>query len=202
MLEKLIGMILEKSFQVSDSPTFKLASGKLSNYYINCKLITLNPEGKYLIGNIIFNRIRDIMVDAIGGLSLGADPIADAVSLISYLEKKPIKAFYVRKKTKDHGIIKKIEGDVHSGEKVVVVDDVITTGSSTIEAINCAREKGLEVVKVIVLVDREEGGRENIIEHIDEFESIITRTLLMEAFNARHSKKEAVHRQTISDNLS
>jgi len=192
MVERLIKLILEKSFRYNDNPIFKLASGRHSNYYIDCKPTTLDPEGKYLIGNIIFNRIGDIKVDAIGGLSKGADPIADAVSLISYLKEKPIKAFYVREKIKDHGVIKKIEGDLHKGEKVVIVDDVVTTGSSTIKAMECAREKGLEVIKVIVLVDREEGGKEKILEHIENFESIITRTRLMEVFNTRDPKKSAV----------
>jgi len=191
MLERLIELILKKSFRYSDKPVFKLVSGRTSNYYIDCKPTTLDPEGKYLIGNIIFNKICDIEIDAIGGLSIGADPIADAVSLISYIKEKPIKAFYVREKTKDHGIIKKIEGDVHKGERVIILEDVVTTGSSTIKAINCAREEGLEIVKVIALVDREEGGKGKILEHVKHFECILTRTRLMEAYNARHSKKNA-----------
>ena len=191
MLERLIELILKKSFRYSDKPVFKLVSGRTSNYYIDCKPTTLDPEGKYLIGNIIFNKICDIEIDAIGGLSIGADPIADAVSLISYIKEKPIKAFYVREKTKDHGIIKKIEGDVHKGERVIILEDVVTTGSSTIKAINRAREEGLEIVKVLALVDREEGGKEKILEHAKHFECILTRTRLMEAYNARHAKKHA-----------
>jgi len=191
MLEKLIEMILEKSFQVSESPTFKLASGKLSKYYINCKPTTLNPEGMYLIGNIIFDKIRDIKIDAIGGISLGANPIADAVSMISYQKGKFIKPFYVREKIKDHGIVNKIEGDICKGDRVIIVDDVITTGSSTIKAIECAREEGLEVVKVIFLVDREEGGKKKILDHVGECDSIIKMSHLLEKFDARHLKERS-----------
>jgi orotate phosphoribosyltransferase len=103
MLERLIEMILEKSFQLSDSPTFKLASGKLSNYYINCKPTTLNPEAMNLIGTIIFDKIKSANIDAIGGLSFGADPIANSVAIISYQKGTPIKSFSVRERTKDHG---------------------------------------------------------------------------------------------------
>ena len=191
MLERLKEMILEKSFKYSDNPIFPLASGRFSNYYIDCKPTTLDPEGKFLIGNLIFERIGDIKIDAIGGLSKGADPIADAVSLISFLKKKPIKAFFVRKEKKDHGTRNKIEGDVHKGDRVIILDDVITTGASTIEAIGSVREEGLEVVKVIVLVDRQEGGEENIRKEVEHFESIITRTDLMKVFNARQLKKRA-----------
>jgi len=189
MLERLIEMILEKSFQLSDSPTFKLASGRLSNFYINCKPTTLNPEAMNLIGNIIFDKIKNANIDAIGGLSFGADPIANSVAIISYQKGTPIKSFSVRERTKDHGIIKNIEGDVHKGERAVIIDDVITTGESTIKAITSAKDAGLDIVKVIALVDREEGGKEEILKHIKDFESMITRTRLMEAFNTRQLKK-------------
>jgi len=189
MLDRLIEMILEKSFKLSDRPIFKLASGKLSNYYINCKPTTLDPEGMNLIGNIIFDKIKDENIDVIGGLSFGADPIANAVALISYQKGKPVKSFSVRESIKDHGIIKKIEGDVKKGNRTVIIDDVITTGASTIKAITSVKDAGLDVVKVIALVDREEGGKEEILKHIKDFESIITRTRLMEAFKARQLKK-------------
>lgn len=182
MLEKLIEMILKKSFQVSDSPTFKLASGKLSKYYINCKPTTLNPEGMHLIGNIIVDKISDIKIDAIGGPSSGANPIADAVSMISYQKGKLIKPFYVREKVKDHGIVNKIEGDICKGDRAIIVEDVITTGASILKAIKCAREEGLEVVGVIVLVDREEGGKEEILEQVDKFDSIIKMSDLLKKF--------------------
>ena len=174
MLDRLKEMIVEKAFKMSDTPTFKLASGKLSRYYVNCRLVTLDPEGMMLIGNLIAERIRDSDIEAIGGPALGAIPIIDAVTMVAYQKGKVVKPFYVRERVKDHGIAKKIEGNIEKGDRVVVVDDVITTGGSTIRAIECARDEGLEVVKVIALVDREEGGREAIEQHVKHFESLLT----------------------------
>jgi orotate phosphoribosyltransferase len=182
MLERLKEMILEEAFKVSDKATFKLASGKLSRYYVNCRIVTLNPEGMVLIGNLIFDKICDSAINAIGGPSLGANPIADAVAMISYQKGKVIKPFYVRERVKDHGVVKKIEGNILKGDRVVIVDDVITTGRSTIRAIECAQEEGLVVVKVIALVDREEGGREAIEQCVTGCESLITMSDLMENY--------------------
>lgn len=182
MKNRLIELIIEKAFKYSEEPVFKLVSGRMSNYYFNCKAITLYPEGMYLIGNIIFDQIKDLNVRGIGGLTLGADPIADAVAYTSYLKKKPIEAFVVRKSAKSHGTMQWIEGNVKSGDKVVVVDDVITTGKSTIEAITRAKEAGLEIVKVIALIDRQEGGREAIKELGNNVEAIVTREEVMEKF--------------------
>jgi len=182
MLQRLKEMILEEAFKVSDQATFKLASGKLSRYYVNCRVVTLNPEGMILIGNLIFDRIGDSGVTAIGGPSLGANPIADAVSMISYQKGRVIKPFYVREKAKDHGVVKKIEGNISRDDRVIIVDDVITTGGSTIRAIECARGEGLEIVKVIALVDREEGGKEAIEQHVKDCESLLTMSDLMENY--------------------
>ncbi|HEX7415689.1 MAG TPA: hypothetical protein VF305_00730, partial [Smithellaceae bacterium] len=101
------------------------------------------------------------------------------LSIISYQKGKPIKSFIVRKDVKDHGTKSAIEGDVRAGEKVAIIDDVITTGISTITAIEQARKEGLSVQRVITLIDREEGGRENILQHIDNIESVLTRTEIM-----------------------
>ena len=177
--ERLGEIILERSFKYSDNPPFTLASGKKSNYYFNCKSTTLDPEGMNLIGAIIFNMLKDSDITAAGGLTLGADPIANALSVISYQKGKPIKSFIVRKDIKDHGTKSAIEGNVGPGEKVAIIDDVITTGGSTITAIEQARKEGLNVERVITLIDREEGGRENILQHVDNIESILTRTEVM-----------------------
>jgi orotate phosphoribosyltransferase len=189
MRERLIQMIYERAFKYSEKPIFRLVSGSMSNYYFNCKTVTLNPEGMYLIGNIIFNMIKDLNVKGIGGLTLGADPIADAVAYTSYLKEKPIEAFVVRKSAKSHGTMQWIEGNIKAGDRVVIVDDVITTGKSTIEAITRAKEAGLQIVKVIALVDRQEGGYENIIETLKDIsddyklvESVITRDDVMKLY--------------------
>lgn len=180
MLDRLIAMIAERAFQMSDTPSFKLASGKLSNYYVNCRLVTIDPEGMHLIGNLIYERIRESGIEAIGGPVLGAIPIVDAVSMAAFQKGTYLKPFYVREQAKDHGIGKKIEGNIQKGERAVVVDDVITTGASTIRAIESARSEGLQVVRVITLVDREEGGREEIRRHVEDVESLVTMSELIQ----------------------
>lgn len=177
--EKLGKIIMERSFKYSDNPPFTLASGKKSNYYFNCKPTTLDPEGMNLIGEIIFDMLKNDDVTAAGGLTLGADPIANALAVISYQMGKPIKSFIVRKDVKEHGTKSAIEGNVAAGEKVVIIDDVITTGASTITAIEQAQKAGLVVKKVVALIDREEGGRENILEHVGDIEAVFTRTQIM-----------------------
>jgi orotate phosphoribosyltransferase len=180
MKERLGEIIIARSFKYSDNPPFTLASGKKSNYYFNCKPTTLDPEGMNLIGTLLFNMLKDSEITAAGGLTLGADPIANALSVISYQKGKPIKSFIVRKDAKDHGTKSSIEGNIKPGEKVVIIDDVITTGGSTIIAIEQAREAGLIVDRVIALIDREEGGKENILRHIKNIQSVFTRTEIMQ----------------------
>ncbi|MCX5902225.1 MAG: orotate phosphoribosyltransferase [Proteobacteria bacterium] len=180
--KRLMTLLLEKSIKYSDTPEFKLASGRMSDFYVDCRKVTHNAEGKYLIGNIIFALIQELPVQAIGGLTLGADPIASAVAYTAFLNKKKINSFVIRKERKEHGLKKLVEGDVQPGDRVVIVDDVITTGGSTIRAIEAAREEGLEVVKTVVLVDREEGGREEIVKCISSVEALFTKTELLEAY--------------------
>ncbi|MFH1014844.1 MAG: orotate phosphoribosyltransferase [Nitrospirota bacterium] len=179
MKKRLIELILEKAFKYSEEPVFKLVSGRMSNYYFNCKAVTLHPEGMYLIGNLIYDMIKDSGAKAIGGLTLGADPVAYAVSFTSYLKGEPVETFVVRKSAKSHGTMQWIEGNVKEGDRVVIVDDVITTGKSTIEAITRAKEAGLEIVKVICLIDRQEGGRENIEAAGCKVDSLILRDEVM-----------------------
>ncbi len=185
MKERLGEIIIERSFKYSEDPPFTLASGKKSNYYFNCKPTTLDPEGMNLIGAIVFDMLKDTDITAAGGLTLGADPIANALSVISYQKGKPIKSFIVRKDIKDHGTKSAIEGNVCSGEKVAIIDDVITTGASTITAIEQARKEGLKVELVITLIDRQEGGKENILQHVDNIKSILSRTEVMN-LRAKH----------------
>jgi len=180
--DRLKELLIEKSVKYSDTPVFKLASGRMSDFYVDCRKVTHNAEGKYLIGNMIFDLIQALPVDAIGGLTMGADPIASAVAYTAFLNKKKINSFVIRKERKEHGLKKLVEGDVQAGDRVVIVDDVITTGGSTIRAIEAAREEALEVVKAVVLVDREEGGREEIVKYISSVEALFTKTELMEAY--------------------
>ncbi len=147
-----------------------------------------NPEGKELIGSMIFDLIKDQRIEAIGGLALGSVPISGAVSLISQFKGEPINEFIVRQEKKDHGVPAKIEGDVKPGQKVVVVDDVIITGGSTITAIEAARNFGLVVAKVVVIVDRQEGGREKILELCPgiDLEALVLRDEVMKFYSGKN----------------
>ncbi|HRT70794.1 MAG TPA: orotate phosphoribosyltransferase, partial [Syntrophales bacterium] len=129
----------------------------------------------------------DTDVKAAGGLTLGADPIANALALISFEKGRPIRSFIVRKDAKAHGTRSKIEGNVRPGDKVAVIDDVVTTGASTIAAVESAREAGLTVELAVVLIDREEGGRELIERHVRPVVPILTRSEIM----ARYREKAA-----------
>ena len=180
--ERLRDLVIEKAFRYSETPTFKLVSGKTSNYYFNCKAVTLHPEGMYLTGNIIYDLIKDSGINGIGGLTLGADPIAYAVAYTSHTKGKPVEAFVVRKTPRSHGTMQWIEGNISQGDRVVIVDDVITTGKSTIEAVGRAQEAGLKVVKVISLIDRQEGGREAIEALGFPLVAIITREEVVERY--------------------
>lgn len=160
--QRLLHLLKEKSYRYSPDKPFKLASGRESPYYVDCRPVTHSAEGLALIGEVFFDLIKNLGVKGIGGLTMGADPIAHAAALISYQRGKPVNAFSVRKFSKDHGAGGLIVGDVRPGDKAVIVEDVVTTGGSTLQAIAAARAFGLVVVKVIILVDREEGGRQEI----------------------------------------
>ena len=141
---------------------FTLASGKKSNRYYNGKKVTLAPDGAYWVAKAILDRINGLKIDAVGGLEMGAVPIAAAVVTVSYLEGQPVAAFIVRHSAKDHGTKNPVEGYLKSGERVCVVDDVVTTGESVLKAVAAVREAGGQVVKVIAIVDRHEGGSDRI----------------------------------------
>jgi orotate phosphoribosyltransferase len=141
---------------------FILASGKESDIYVDLRKVTLNPRGAKLIGDLITDIIKERGVDAIGGLTMGADPIALATSMQALEAGVHINAFVVRKEKKAHGTMGWIEGPIEPGHKAVVVEDVITTGSSAIKAIERLKESGVNVDMVVAVLDRNEGGREAI----------------------------------------
>lgn len=159
--DRLRELLKEHSLMFGD---FTLVSGKKSKYYFDSKKTTLLPEGAYLTAREILRTIREngIQAEAIGGITLGADPIVCPVAALSHVDGPPLRAFIVRKEAKEHGTARKIEGNVEPGSRVVVVDDVVTTAGSTLKAIDAAEQAGLEVVAVICLVDREEGGSEKL----------------------------------------
>jgi orotate phosphoribosyltransferase len=159
---QLLSMLAEKSFRLGE---FKLSSGGTSDYYIDCRLTTLDATGALLTGETVLEEIRDRgwQADAIGGLTMGADPIVVATSVISAQQGTPIHGFLVRKAEKAHGTGQRIEGFRQKAARVVIVDDVCTTGASTVQAIEAAREFGFEITGVLCLVARQEaGGRPNV----------------------------------------
>jgi orotate phosphoribosyltransferase len=158
--KRLFELIQKEGFKRGD---FLLSSGKKSNYYIDCRKVTLSPEGAYLSAFVILNLLENEKIDAIGGPTIGADPILGAIAALSYLNKKPIKTFLVRSKAKEHGTTQQIEGPtLNKGAQVVIIDDVATSGKSLINCIYALKEIGVGVKKAICLVDRNEGAKENL----------------------------------------
>jgi orotate phosphoribosyltransferase len=159
--ERLVALLLERSFRVGD---FVLSSGARSRFYIDCRTTTTHAEGQAVVGRLGLAALRDagLRPDAIGGLTMGADPVAYAIAHASWLANDPVNAFTVRKEPKAHGTGKRVEGCFQSGDRVVVVEDVITTGGSALKAIEAVEAEGGQVIAVLSLVDREEGGREAI----------------------------------------
>lgn len=156
---RLLALLRERALTRGD---FTLASGRKSSYYIDARLVTLHPEGAWLIARAILDLLdrERIGAEAIGGLTMGADPIAAAVAVVSHQQGTPLSAFIVRKEAKGHGTGRRIEGGLAPGTRVVVVDDVVTTAGSTLQAISAVEESGGRVVAVVCVLDREEGGRE------------------------------------------
>jgi len=172
-------MIRVRSFKQTEEPSFTLVSGKKSRFYFNLKSVTMTSEGMYHIGHVVLEKIRELGLQpkAVGGLTMGADPIANSTAMISYVKdpQNPIESFSIRKEPKEHGLKLWIEGGVKPDDNVIIVDDVVTTGGSTIKAIDIARAQDLDIMAVIVLVDRcEEHGRERIEEKGVKVHSIYT----------------------------
>jgi orotate phosphoribosyltransferase len=180
--QRLLNLLKEKSYRKGK---VILASGKESDFYIDCRPVTLHPEGAFLVGKLLFERLQEVpgRILGVGGLTMGADPIATAVSLTSYLEGAPMAAFIIRKEPKKHGRGLWVEGiaNLPEGTPVAIVEDVVTTGGSTWKAIERAAEEGLKVAKVLALVDREEGGRENLQNRGYELDCLFTRRDFLES---------------------
>src|SRR5215510_15966825 len=160
--EQLLNLIIKNSFRLG---SFTLSSGLKSDYYIDCRTTTLHAEGARFTGSVFLELFRQQgwHPQALGGLTLGADPIVTAVAVISAQQQTPIHGFLVRKAEKSHGMGQRIEGFQQKGATVVIVDDVCTTGSSTVQAIEAAREFGFKIIAAACLVEREEaGGRHSV----------------------------------------
>lgn len=160
---RLLDLLREKSFRRG---TFTLTSGKTSDFFIDCKPTVLSAEGHALVGRLLLEGLGRVPgpVHAVAGVELGGCPLASAVSLTSFLEGRPLDAVYVRKQAKGHGTKKLLEGAdrLPSGARVVVLEDTVTTGGSTLRAVESIREHGIDVAGVLAIVDRSEGGAEAI----------------------------------------
>jgi orotate phosphoribosyltransferase len=178
--QKLARLLLKLSYKEGD---FTLTSGKKSDYYFDCKQTALHAEGGYLIGRLFFEMLKGYDVDGVGGMTLGADPLITGVTVVSHLEGRPLPGFIIRKKSKGHGTDQYLEGlaNFREGDKVVLLEDVCTTGGTLITAAQRVRDAGLEIVGVLAVLDREEGGREKLKKAGLELDSIFTRQELLAA---------------------
>jgi len=167
--DDLLELLMEKSFKRGD---FTLASGVKSNYYINGKMTALDSRGAYLAARIFMAMISDDVPDAIGGLTLGADPIIGSILSLAGMEDLPLKGFIVRKEAKGHGTRSLVEGPLDEGDRVVIIEDVITTGGSSKKAIDAAEALGAKISRVLAIVDRQQGGTENLKKQGIRLESI------------------------------
>ena len=154
---------------------FTLASGAKANYYIDCRKVTLDSRGAGLIGKLLYERLDETgFPDAVGGMAIGADPITGSVVCYSGLQGREVSGFIVRKEEKQHGTGRMVEGPIHSGQSAVILEDVVTTGGSSLKAIKLAKEAGLDVKSVVCLVDRLAGGREKFESEGLAFDSLFT----------------------------
>jgi len=171
--QRLLHILKQKSCEFGE---FILSSGKKSNFYFDAKQTTLHPEGAFLVGRVFFEKIRDIIppIEAVGGMELGASPIVTSIALVSFVEGYPINAFIIRKEPKSYGKSLWIEGkgNLKKGTRVVIVEDVTTTGATLLRAIEIAQKEGLTVEKAICLIDRKEGAKENLRKKGFELETI------------------------------
>ena len=178
--QRLKEIMLEKSYRKG---TFTLTSGKTSDFYIDGKQTTLSAEGAYLCGKLLFELIaaNDQKINAVGGMTLGADPIVTAVSIASFLQERPIPAFIVRKEAKGHGTGNYIEGlgNMEPGATVALVEDVVTTGGTLLKVIDRVEEAGFKVGLVVTLVERQEGGAETLQKAGYPLQALFTRQELM-----------------------
>ena len=168
---KLIELIREHSLKVGD---FTLASGKKAKYYLDCRKVTLHPQGANQIAAGILELLADKMPDAIGGMAIGADPITAATITLAGQRDLPLLGFIVRKEAKEHGTGQDVEGPVTAGMSAIIVEDVVTTGGSSLKAIEKVESFGIKVQQVVAIVDRLAGGKEAFADKGYELRSLLT----------------------------
>ena len=175
---RLARLLLEKSYMEGE---ITLSSGRKSDYYFDCKQTALSPEGSWLIGSLFMELLKPLDIKGVGGMTLGADPLVSAVTVMSYIEKHPLPGFIVRKEAKGHGTGRYLEGmsNFARGDRVAMLEDVVTTGGTLIKACQRVRDAGYEVAAVCTILDREEGGREALAAAGYELKALFTREQLV-----------------------
>ena len=179
--QQLLQLLATKAYAEGD---FLLSSGQRSRYYINCKPVTLSAEGSFAVGHLLLAEIPE-GIDAVAGLTLGADPLVTAVTVVSVSQDQPLSGFIIRKTAKGHGTKAYIEGpELSPGANVVVLEDVVTTGKSAMDAVNRLRDAGYQVKQIIALVDRQQGRREFYQSQQIDFQALFTIEDVQNAYRA------------------
>ncbi len=175
---RLAQILLEKSYKEGD---FILSSGRRSDYYFDCRVTALHPEGAWLIGKLFCELLRSSNIKGVGGLTLGADPLVSATTVISHEEGRPLAGLLVRKEAKGHGTGQYVEGmgNFQQGDGVAMLEDVVTTGGSLLKACTRVKDAGLSIVTVCTILDRQEGGKELLKEAGYDLLSLFTREELV-----------------------
>lgn len=178
--KRLARLLVEKSYREGD---FTLTSGRKSDYYFDCKQTALDAEGSWLLGNLFNEVLKDVDIVGVGGMTLGADPLISATTVISHEKGRPLAGFIVRKQSKGHGTDQFVEGlaNFKPGDKVAMLEDVVTTGGSLLKACERVKAAGLDIVAVCTVLDREEGGRQAVRDAGYDLISIFTRAELVAA---------------------
>ena len=175
---RLARLLVEKSYREGD---FVLASGRRSDYYFDCRVTALHAEGSWLIGTLFNHMLREMDIKGVGGMTMGADPLVAATTVISHEQGRPLHGLLVRKEAKGHGTGQFVEGlgNFQTGERVAMLEDVVTTGGSLLKACDRVRDAGLSIVAVCAILDREEGGREKLREAGYDLLALFTRAELV-----------------------
>ena len=175
---RLARLLVEKSYREGD---FVLASGRRSDYYFDCRVTALHAEGSWLIGTLFNHMLSEMDIKGVGGMTMGADPLVAATTVISHEQGRPLHGLLVRKEAKGHGTGQYVEGlgNFSTGDRVAMLEDVVTTGGSLLKACDRIRDAGLSIVAVCAILDREEGGREKLREAGYDLLALFTRAELV-----------------------
>ena len=183
--DRLLNLIRTRAYRAGE---VTLASGGKSNFYIDGKMIEVSPEGAYLIGEVLYDQVSEMNAVAVGGLAVGAVPLVTSVVISAYHHGSGLEGFFVRDEAKSHGTMKVIEGYLpNAGERIVVLDDVITSGKSVMKAIEAVKARGAEIAGVLAIVDRDAGARQFFESQSYRYDCIFTKQNVLEGLPAKHN---------------